>query len=66
MVPEGHVGSYWKFGRLLSDTSEPGAAFTMPFVTLHENIQTTVQTDQVSDIPCGTKNGAMMTFARIE
>jgi len=65
-VPEGHVGVYYQFGRLLEHVSQPGLHFSVPFVTSWHSIQTTMQTDAVSDIPCGTKSGVMITFDRVE
>ncbi|XP_056165859.1 uncharacterized protein LOC115666808 [Syzygium oleosum] len=38
----------------------------MPFVTHYEPVQVTLQTDQVRDIPCGTKGGVMINFEKIE
>jgi peptide subunit release factor RF-3 len=38
----------------------------IPFLTQYEAIQTTIQTDQVRDIPCGTKGGVMISFEKIE
>jgi len=34
--------------------TEPGFHFMMPFLTSMDNVQTTLQTDVVRDIPCGT------------
>ena len=38
----------------------------IPVVTTFENIQVTVQTDKVQDIPCGTAGGVMIKFDEIE
>uniref|UniRef100_A0A7C9CWY3 Band 7 domain-containing protein n=1 Tax=Opuntia streptacantha TaxID=393608 RepID=A0A7C9CWY3_OPUST len=38
----------------------------MPVVTHYEPIQLTLQTDQVRDIPRGTKGGVVIIFNRIE
>mmetsp|Transcript_56872 Transcript_56872/g.149815 ORF Transcript_56872/g.149815 Transcript_56872/m.149815 type:complete len:271 (+) Transcript_56872:226-1038(+) len=37
-----------------------------PFVTRMHQVQVTVQTDQVLDIPCGTRGGVMITFDKVE
>ncbi|CAL8468589.1 g8129 [Coccomyxa elongata] len=64
-VPEGHVGVYWRGGSLLSRVTEPGLRLKVPFLDVHSSIQVTLQTDKVSDIPCGTK-GVMVTFDKVE
>merc|ERR1719350_1698396 len=38
----------------------------VPFLTLVRNIQTTLQTDEVKNVPCGTSGGVMIYFDRIE
>lgn len=65
-IPEGHVGVYWRGGALLNTVSSPGFHLMLPFVTRYEPIQVTIQTDQVKDIPCGTKGGVMIFFDKIE
>ncbi|RZB42125.1 erlin-2-B-like [Glycine soja] len=65
-VPEGHVGVYWRGGALLKTITEPGFHLKMPFLTQYEPVQVTLQTDMVTDIPCGTKGGVMISFGKIE
>ncbi|KAK9144599.1 hypothetical protein Sjap_004502 [Stephania japonica] len=65
-VPEGHVGVYWRGGALLKNITEPGYHLKLPLVTQFEPIQVTLQTDEVKDIPCGTKGGVMISFEKIE
>ena len=38
----------------------------MPFLTENHNIQITMQSDKVEEIPCGTSGGAMIIFDKIE
>merc|ERR1719204_1534327 len=38
----------------------------IPFLTAVRNIQTTLQTDEVKNVPCGTSGGVMIYFDRIE
>merc|ERR1719410_2352747 len=38
----------------------------LPFLTTVRNIQTTLQTDEVKNVPCGTSGGVMIYFERIE
>ncbi|XP_068468410.1 uncharacterized protein [Phaseolus vulgaris] len=64
-VPEGHVGVYWRGGALLKTITEPGAEYSVIFFS-YEPVQVTLQTDQVTDIPCGTKGGVMINFEKIE
>ena len=50
-IEEGHVGVYFRGGALLHDTTEPGYHWMFPFITSYENVQVTVQTDKVTNIP---------------
>jgi len=65
-VPEGHVAVYYRGGALLQKTKGPGFQMMTPFVTKVHYVQTTVQTDKVTDIPCGTSGGTVISFDRIE
>jgi len=65
-VPEGHIGMYWLGGKLLDDISEPGLHTMIPYITAHSNIQITLQTDTVTQIPCGTSGGSIIFFDKIE
>jgi len=66
VVEEGHVGIYFRGGALLGSTSEPGYNFKIPLLTTFENVQVTVQTDKVTNIPCGTSGGVVIYFDHIE
>jgi len=59
-VNEGHVGVYWQGGALLEDVVQPGFHFKLPLLTSYAEVQVTVQTDSVRDIPCGTSGGVMV------
>jgi hypothetical protein len=65
-IPEGHVGVYWRGGALLPTISEPGFHLKIPFLTTYEPVQVTLQTDEVTNIPCGTKGGVMIYFEKVE
>jgi regulator of protease activity HflC (stomatin/prohibitin superfamily) len=65
-VPEGHVGLYYVGGALQEKMSEPGYHWMVPFITKMASVQTTLQTDTVTDIPCGTSGGVMIYFDKIE
>jgi len=65
-IDEGHVGVYWRGGALVNSTSSPGFRLKIPFLTTYEQVQVTVQTDKVTDIPCGTSGGVMISFDQIE
>lgn len=65
-IEEGHVGVYYRGGALLSATSGPGYHFMLPFITSYRSVQTTLQTDEVKNVPCGTSGGVMIYFDRIE
>ena len=37
-----------------------------PFLTSFQRVQTTLQTDEVKNVPCGTSGGVMIYFDRVE
>lgn len=41
-------------GALLKQTSSPGYHVMIPFVTAVKEIQITLQTDEITNVPCGT------------
>jgi len=66
-VEEGHVGVTYRAGRLLEHMSEPGVHMhRYPFLDSTTGIQVTMQTDDVKQVPCGTKSGVLIFFERIE
>lgn len=66
-VDEGHVGVYYRNGRILDYTVGPGLHFhAIPGIDRVRSIQVTMQTDQITNVPCGTQGGTMISFARIE
>ena len=65
IVHEGHVGVYWHGGALLNETTNPGFHFKYPVLTGFEEVQVTIQTDEVRNIPCGTSGGVLIHFAKV-
>ena len=65
-IHEGHVGIYWRFGALSNKVTEPGLHMHNPFATRIAQVQVTLQTDTVREIPCGTSGGVMIFFDKIE
>ncbi|CAC5402389.1 ERLIN [Mytilus coruscus] len=65
-IEEGHVGVYYRGGALLTTTSAPGFHFMVPFITSYKAVQTTLQTDEVKNVPCGTSGGVIIFFDRVE
>lgn len=65
-IQEGHVGVVYKFGSLQPDVLRPGLHFTIPFMTRLHQVQVTMQTDYLIDVPCGTNSGVNIMFDRIE
>lgn len=57
------ISSFWG-GAMLQSMSGPGFHMMIPFLTLVRNIQTTLQTDEVKNVPCGTSGGVMIYFDR--
>ena len=65
-IDEGHVGVYYLGGALLPGVYGPGYHVIIPWLTRMEQVQVTVQTDLVRDIPCGTSGGVLIYFDKIE
>ena len=65
-IEEGHVGVYYRGGALLESMAQPGFHLMIPFLTTYRSVQTTLQTDEVKNVPCGTSGGVMIYFDRIE
>lgn len=51
VIDSGNIGIYKRGGALLNTWSEPGLHFMVPFLTQYNQVQVTLQTDQVRDIP---------------
>ena len=54
---QGHRCVYYRGGSLLSQLSNPGYQFKLPFITNHHNIQVTWQTDTLKHVVCGSSQG---------
>jgi regulator of protease activity HflC (stomatin/prohibitin superfamily) len=65
-VDQGHVGVYYRGGALLTEVTGPGFSTMIPWLTSMRAVQVTMQTDQVTNVPCGTQGGVMIYFDRIE
>ncbi|ENN76927.1 erlin-1 [Dendroctonus ponderosae] len=65
-IEEGHVGIYFRGGALLPGMSYPGYHMMIPLLTGYKSVQVTLQTDEVTNVPCGTSGGVMIYFDRIE
>lgn len=64
-VSEGYVGIYKQFGVLQKGLSEPGVHFRIPFYQEFIEMKVSIQTDVVTNIPCGTANGALVYFDKV-
>uniref|UniRef100_A0A8C5S465 Erlin-1 n=1 Tax=Laticauda laticaudata TaxID=8630 RepID=A0A8C5S465_LATLA len=65
-VEEGHLAVYYRGGALLPTLSRPGYHIMIPILTTYRTVQTTLQTDEVKNVPCGTSGGVMIYIDRIE
>ncbi len=65
-VREGSVGIYKNFGVLQKTLTEPGIHFRIPFMQEFIEMSISIQTDVVTNIPCGTSNGTMVYFNKVE
>jgi regulator of protease activity HflC (stomatin/prohibitin superfamily) len=66
VVPEGHVDVYYRFGKLLPDTSESGLAYKIPVLTDNHHISVIFQSDNVKDVKCQLKQGVCIIFENVE
>ena len=55
-IVEGNVGLYWRGGALIDGFTEPGYHVMFPIITSYANIQVSVQTDRVENIPVNFNN----------
>ncbi|CAI2375525.1 unnamed protein product [Moneuplotes crassus] len=65
-IEEGHVGVYFRGGALMKEITEPGYHLKLPLITDYHEVQISVQTDKVTEIPCGTSGGVLVQFESIE
>ena len=65
-VKEGYVGIYKTLGVLQPKLSEPGFHFRIPFYEEFIEMKISIQTDTVTNIPCGTSNGTLVYFDKVE
>ncbi|CAM36358.1 Erlin [Caenorhabditis elegans] len=65
-IEEGHVGVYYRGGALLKAVTNPGYHMHIPFLTTVKSVQVTLQTDEATNVPCGTSGGVLIYFDRIE
>ncbi|KAM4607552.1 erlin-1 [Polymixia lowei] len=65
-IEEGHLAVYYRGGALLMIPNGPGYHIMLPFITTYRSVQTTLQTDEIKNVPCGTSGGVMIYFDRIE
>jgi len=65
-IREGHVGVYFRGGAMLRAITQPGMHLKVPGVTQVYEIDVSMQTDNVENIPCGTSGGVMIYFDRVE
>jgi regulator of protease activity HflC (stomatin/prohibitin superfamily) len=61
-IDEGHIGVYFRGGAILTETSDPGWHTKLPFFTSYEQVQVSLQTDKVNNVPCGTSGGVQIMF----
>lgn len=56
IVSEGHIGVYYRGAALMKGIVGPGLHFKFPFLTSLHEVQITIQTDEVRNIPVRKKN----------
>ncbi|EHA98402.1 Erlin-1 [Heterocephalus glaber] len=65
-IEEGCLAVYYRGGALLTSPSGPVYHIMLPFITMFRSVQTTLQTDEVKNVPCGTSGGVMIYTDRME
>jgi erlin len=55
------MNSYFFGGAILDGIAHPGFHWKFPLASV-VNVQTTMQTDRVRNIPCGTSGGVLIEF----
>lgn len=65
-IREGQVGLVKEFGVLKSDLIDPGFHFRIPVMQEIIRMDLMIQTDKVENVPCGTANGLLIQFDKIE
>ena len=65
-VRQGNVGVYYRGGALRDNISDPGYHWRVPLLDRVAEIQTSMQTDAIENVPCGTSGGVMIQFDKIE
>jgi len=65
-VKEGEIVLIKQFGVLKKDIIEPGIHFRIPIYQEILRINLMIQTDIVEKVPCGTSNGLLVIFEKIE
>ena len=60
------MGIYKRLGVLQKGLSNPGFHFRIPFLENYIEMKVSIQTDVVKNIPCGTSNGTLVYFERVE
>lgn len=66
IIQEGNVGVVYYFGSLQEKTLKPGLHLKIPFITTVYQVQVTIQTDYIKNVPCGTNSGVNIAFEKIE
>lgn len=51
IIHEGYIGVYTRGGALLRGYEEPGMTTMVPIITKYHEVQITIQTDKVTNIP---------------
>uniref|UniRef100_A0A672MYK7 Erlin-1 n=1 Tax=Sinocyclocheilus grahami TaxID=75366 RepID=A0A672MYK7_SINGR len=50
-IEEGHLAVYYRGGALLTSPNGPGYHIMLPFITSYRSVQTTLQTDEIKNVP---------------
>jgi len=66
-IREGHVGVYWRWGKLQSRLEPPGYHHMLPLgIDEVLEVSVTLETTVMHGVPCGTSGGVLLHFDEVE
>lgn len=66
IIEEGHIGVYYRGGRLLDYFNDPGLYFQIPFLTKMQQVQINIKSDTIHHLSCLTKAGVHLYFPKVK
>ena len=60
IIQEGHIGVYYRGGKLLNTFDHPGLYFQIPFFTKMHQVNIKIKSDIIHNVSCLTKGGVYL------